>query len=120
MGKIAEPLRLYAKGLELNHENIGKTLLIFADEIDRAHEQRMEQCRRETKRAFGHHIRAVVSDYERDIKWKQMTHAHRVVEVNEDTDGATGRCHCDECGSDVEPFHRYCPMCGAKFYREDR
>ena len=43
-------------------------LLDLADAIDADHESRMEQCRRETRRAMARYIRAVVSDYERGIK----------------------------------------------------
>lgn len=39
-----------------------------ADAIDREHERRMRNCRRETKRAFGLYIRTVTEEYERNRK----------------------------------------------------
>ena len=47
------------------------TLISLADEIDRHHDQSMEDCRRETRRSTCSYISRVVADYKRGKKWKR-------------------------------------------------
>lgn len=40
--------------------------------------------------------------------------AERVMELDEGTDGATGRCRCGGCGAAIDTADRYCRRCGAR------
>ena len=70
--RVADPLREYvrdAKADDLADGTWRKACLDMADAIDRDHDVRMEQCRRETKRAAARYINSVVVDYLRhDMK----------------------------------------------------
>ena len=73
MGKVADPLReLVGQMREL--DTVAKpeqtALLVVADQIDREHERRIEQCRHETKRSFAKYLRQITAEYERDHKRK--------------------------------------------------
>ena len=73
MSKITDPLRLYADNMYANNLIDGPQLNAMrriADQIDREHERRMEQCRHETKRAFAKYLRQITAEYERDHKRK--------------------------------------------------
>ena len=81
MSKVADPLRELVgqmreldavAGLEQN------ALLVVADQIDREHERRMEQCRHETKRAFAKYLRQITGEYERDHKRKSWLAQQRM------------------------------------------
>ena len=71
---VADTLRGYVKAMHVrgvlpdrDYEN----LISLADEIDRHHNQRMEDCRRETRRSTCSYISRVVADYKRSRKWKR-------------------------------------------------
>lgn len=76
MGKVADPLRDYVRGMRgtgfMPYGSFRlvsiETLMSIADRIDADHEGRMERCRRETKRAFGRYLRSVIVDYEHSMK----------------------------------------------------
>ena len=71
---VADPLRLYADNMYANNLIDGPQLnamFEIADEIDAEHERRMEDCRRETRRATCNYISRVVADYKRGRKWKR-------------------------------------------------
>lgn len=73
MPSLADPLREYVSTLRANDLIDGaweKVYLDIADHIDAEHERRMEQCRRETKRAFAKYLRSVTAEYERGHKRK--------------------------------------------------
>ena len=67
MGKVADTLRGYVDGMheagvlsDMDYD----ILADIADQIDREHERRMEQCRHETKRAFAKYLRQITAEYE--------------------------------------------------------
>lgn len=71
---VTDALRGYVDGMHLmgimsDRDHIYLTSI--ADEIDREHERRMEDCRRETRRATCNYISRVVADYKRGKKWKR-------------------------------------------------
>ena len=81
MSKVADPLReLVGQMRELDamarlEQN---ALLVVADQIDREHERRMEQCRHETKRAFAKYLRQITTEYERSHKRKSWLAQQRM------------------------------------------
>lgn len=68
----AERLGAIAEEIDGPHSRtvarIAVELASEADAIDREHERRVRNCRRETKRAFGNYIRTVTEEYERNRK----------------------------------------------------
>ena len=87
MSKVADPLREFVQAYlsitpnDIQRLTIGEfeaKLLDFADEIDREHERRMEQCRHETKRAFAKYLRQITGEYERNHKRKSWTAQQRM------------------------------------------
>ena len=67
MGNVTDPLREYiAKTWDgsMYVNQVPMTLMEIADQIDREHERRMEQCRYETKRAFAKYLRQITAEYE--------------------------------------------------------
>jgi hypothetical protein len=81
MGKVADPLRLYAENMYANNLIDGPQLNAMcgiADQIDCEHERRMEQCRHETKRAFAKYLRQITAEYERDHKRKSWLAQQRM------------------------------------------
>ena len=69
---VADPLRKLVRDM-VEFDGIGRieeiALLEVADEIDREHERRMEDCRRSTRRVTCNYISRVVTDYKRGEKW---------------------------------------------------
>ena len=75
MGKVADPLRQWADIFDYHSESGHTTFSAeafkkaagdmrkTADEIDADHESRMEQCRRETKKAAMRYLNSVIVDY---------------------------------------------------------
>ena len=90
MSKVADPLREYAEMLRRYHGRdihgeerdyvtaTTREILELAEQIDRDHELRMEQCRRETKRAFARYLRSVTTEYERGHKRKSWNAQQRM------------------------------------------
>lgn len=110
MGKIADPLREYIKSRDWsNRETDGELseLVVMADGIDRDHEWRMEQCRRETKRAFARYIRSVINDYMRGVK-RTVPRRAQAWPVG------SGRYYCTQCDEPIIVGQRYCASCGAR------
>lgn len=73
-GELAEPLREWLESHDriCAHNPLMKGQLTeVADQIEREHKRRMEQSRRETKRAFARYLRAVIEDYTKGIKRKR-------------------------------------------------
>ena len=81
---VADPLRSFVTGSivydlvagveqfdEGAMREIVKGLDKVADEIDREHERRMEDCRRNTRRVTCNYISRVVADYKRGRKWQR-------------------------------------------------
>lgn len=87
---IADPLREFAQMVRRYHgtdvhgkerEYVTVTtaeMLKLADQIDREHECRMEQCRHETKRAFAKYLRQITGEYERGHKRKSWLAQQRM------------------------------------------
>ncbi len=48
-------------------------LLELASAIDLRHDLRMEQCRRDTKRAYSRYLRGITNEYDHDHKRKSWT-----------------------------------------------
>jgi len=75
---VADPLRKLTRDM-VEFDGIGRSigrieemaLLEVADEIDREHERRMEDCRRNTRRVTCNYISRMVADYKRGKKWKR-------------------------------------------------
>lgn len=73
MTRIANPLRMYAQG-ELMAEwftsrnSVRDKLLRIADEIDAENSRRMEQSRRDTRRASCKYLGSVLNDYKHGVK----------------------------------------------------
>lgn len=64
---VADLLREYAAWLydrRTIDEEESMTLHGIADQIDREHERRMEQCRYETRRSFAKYLRQITAEYE--------------------------------------------------------
>ena len=40
--------------------------------------------------------------------------AERIIELDESTDGATGRCFCSRCRRSVTLTDKWCPHCGSR------
>lgn len=84
MGKVADPLREYADNLangrvaDYEPSIIAQFIHAHAEEIDREHEHRMEQCRHETKRAFAKYLRQITTEYERSHKRKSWLAQQRM------------------------------------------
>lgn len=88
--RVADPLRSFVEGSfvydlkagghfdEKSLWEIVDGLKKVADEIDREHERRMEQCRHETKRAFAKYLRQITAEYERDHKRKSWVAQQRM------------------------------------------
>ena len=71
---VADTLREYVKVMHergVLPDRDYEILISLADEIDRQHNQRMEDCRRETRRSTCKYISRVVADYKRGKKWKR-------------------------------------------------
>lgn len=72
--RVADTLRGYVNYV---HKSGGlsdmdyDTFISIADEIDRYHDQRMEDCRREMRRSTCNYISRVVADYKRGRKWQR-------------------------------------------------
>lgn len=66
MSRVSDPLREYASIPYRSHHRA--QLLRIADEIDREHERRMEQSRRDTRHAFARYLRSVIADYLKGYK----------------------------------------------------
>lgn len=108
MGRIADPLREYINSKDWSDRSTDAdlaSLVTIAGRIDREHDGRMEQCRRETKRAFARYLRAVIEDYERGRKREVRTKANVMV--------VYGQTLC-ECGEVLNGDERYCPACGSR------
>ena len=72
-GELTEPLREWLESHDriCAHNPLMKGQLTeVASLIEREHKRRMEQSRRETKRAFARYLRAVIEDYTKGIKRK--------------------------------------------------
>ena len=81
--RVADPLREFADrhADKLGAAIVGDTqtaessawsyLYRLAEQIDREHECRMEDCRRETRRSTCNYLSRVVADYKRGKKWKR-------------------------------------------------
>lgn len=72
--RVADPLRGYVDGMYeagVLSDMDRDILTSIADEIDRHHNKRMEDCRRETRRSTCNYISRVVADYKRGKKWKR-------------------------------------------------
>ena len=88
--RVADPLREFADrhadklgaaivGDSATAENSAWHYLYkLADQIDREHERRMEQCRHETKRAFAKYLRQITAEYERSHKRKSWLAQQRM------------------------------------------
>jgi len=79
--RVADPLREYiAKTWDgsMYVNQVPMALMEIADQIDSEHERRMEQCRHETKRAFGKYLRQITGEYERGHKRKSWTAQQRM------------------------------------------
>lgn len=77
MARLADPLRKLADrhadrlaecvlgddAGPMSGQNMWHYLYAIANEVDADHERRMEQCRRETKRAALRYLRSVMEDY---------------------------------------------------------
>lgn len=71
---VTGALRGYVDGMHLMgimSDRDHDYLTSIADEIDLNHNQRMEDCRRETRRSTCSYISRVVADYKRGKKWKR-------------------------------------------------
>lgn len=73
MTRIANPLRMYAQGELMadwlkNRHSVRDKLLRIADEIDAENSRRMEQSRRDTRRASCKYLGSVLNDYKRGVK----------------------------------------------------
>ena len=71
MGKVADPLRTLADEVGLvrwDEGGIVRKMREIADRIDADHERRMEQARRETRRAACRYLAGVVEDYKHGVK----------------------------------------------------
>ena len=69
---VTDALRGYVDGMHLMgimSDRDHDYLTSIADEIDRHHNQRMEDCRRNTRRVTCNYISRVVADYKRGEKW---------------------------------------------------
>ena len=119
MGKPTDGLREWAR-LLCNPEIQGAALKL-ADQIDREHKQRMEQCRRGVRKDFARYLRSCIADYERGNARRNRNHAHRVVTITTYSDGMELTHHtCSRCeASLVSEYDRYCSMCGAKLTGTD-
>lgn len=82
MGKVADSLREFTDSItdDLDDDTywMRDELYRIADQIDREHERRMEQCRHETKRAFAKYLRQIASEYERGHKRKSWLAQQRM------------------------------------------
>ncbi len=72
MSSIADPLRDYCDWMEPLGEPCGR-LREIADQIDKAYENRLEQCRRETRKYYLHRLRSMMNDMEHGIKWAKKS-----------------------------------------------
>ena len=71
---VTDALRGYVDGMreaEILSDMDYDYLTSIADEIDREHGRRMEDCRRETRRSTCSYISRVVADYKRGKKWQR-------------------------------------------------
>lgn len=71
---VADTLRGYVEAMHMRGvlpDRDYEILISLADEIDRHHNQSMEDCRRETRRSTCNYISRVVADYKRGEKWKR-------------------------------------------------
>lgn len=111
MAGIADPLREYAR----QDGELDACTVIWLDEhasrIEREHERRMEQCKRDVRRDFARFMRSVIADYEKGVSRRNRNHAHRKVRL---TDDATGHTTCAKCGCRIDPYDNFCRHCGAK------
>ena len=64
-GKTLDDGNTLINGLEMLEMN---ELLEIADRIDAEHRRRMDDCRRETRRALVRYLRGVLTDYDKGIK----------------------------------------------------
>lgn len=74
---IADSLRGYVNGMHMTGvlpDRDYEILTSLADEIDRHHMQRMEDCRRETRHSTCNYVSRVVADYKRGKKWQRKGH----------------------------------------------
>ena len=66
MGNVADPLRKWLEEhptIQRHNPLLRSQITDVADIIDADHERRMEQCRRETKRAAMRYLNSVIVDY---------------------------------------------------------
>ncbi len=98
MNEITKELREVAAKTEGANRRCGKLyrgdLDHIADRIDAEHERRMDDCRRETRRALVRYLRGVLTDYDKGIKRVRKGDKAEVV-------------HCEDCMYARETFNRY-------------
>lgn len=73
-GELTGPLRVWIESHEricAHNPLMEGQLTEVANQIEHEHRRRMEQSRRETKRAFARYLRAVIEDYTKGIKRKR-------------------------------------------------
>lgn len=127
MAGIADPLRELVKSKANQGPHVlvdADTLLSLADGIDLAHDSRMEQCRRETKRHVLHRMRSMMNDMERGVKWQRGPEKVAVDETatidaiaGDGTHITVHEMECSGCGHTYEHVngdYARCPHCGRR------
>ena len=98
MNEITKELREEAAKTEGANGRCGKLyrcdLDHIADRIDEEHKRRMDDCRRETRRALVRYLRGVLTDYDKGIKRVRKGDKAEVV-------------RCEDCQYAREMYDRY-------------
>lgn len=68
MSEITKELREYALDVANHDAGIAYAFKCVADRIDAEYRRRMDDCRRETRRALVRYLRGVLTDYDKGIK----------------------------------------------------
>lgn len=102
-------LRLVELGYEESDPMLVQALTAAARKTEAEHKARMEQCRRETKRAYGRYMRSVMEDYEKRGQKRTVARKARA--------GVDERCGykwCKRCEEMLMGGERFCPHCGSR------
>ena len=114
MTNIIETLRDIASRGDWTNED-QSLLLSVADKLRNVeYVERRGYSAADARRDFARYMHVVALDYLNGRERTYVPNGRALVELDEGTDGATGRCRCSVCRKQIDLGDGFCRHCGAK------